>query len=89
MAESPRVDPITLEVLKNVLIATAEETAAVLRRTAYSLNVRERADFSSCVCDARGRIVAQAARIPIHLNSIGPLLKSTLKRFSARPDRAR
>ena len=92
MAESPRVDPITLEVLKNVLIATAEETAAVLRRTAYSLNVRERADFSSCVCDADGHIVAQAARIPIHLNSIGPLLKSTLKHpkaLSARPDRPR
>ena len=83
MAESPRIDPITLEVLKNVLTATAEETAAVLRRTAYSLNVRERADFSSCVCAADGRIVAQAARIPIHLNSIGPLLKSTLERFPA------
>ena len=81
MAESPRVDPITLEVLKNALVATAEETAAVLRRTAYSLNVRERADFSSCVCDADGQIVAQAARIPIHLNSIGPLLRSTLERF--------
>ncbi|MDE0446801.1 MAG: hydantoinase B/oxoprolinase family protein [Spirochaetaceae bacterium] len=81
MADAPRIDPITLEVLKNVLTATAEETAAVLRRTAYSLNVRERADFSSCVCAADGRIVAQAARIPIHLNSIGPLLKSTLKRF--------
>ena len=81
MAESPQVDPITLEVLKNVLISISEETAAVLRRTAYSLNVRERADFSSCVCDAEGRIVAQAARIPIHLNSIGPLLKSTLQRF--------
>lgn len=81
MAESPRIDPITLEVLKNVLTATAEETAAVLRRTAYSLNVRERADFSSCVCAADGRVVAQAARIPIHLNSIGPLLKSTLERF--------
>jgi N-methylhydantoinase B len=81
MAELPHVDPITLEVLKNALIATAEETAAVLRRTAYSLNVRERADFSSCVCDADGQIIAQAARIPIHLNSIGPLLKSTLERF--------
>ena len=79
--ESPSVDPITLEVLKNALTSIAEETAAVLRRTAYSLNVRERADFSSCVCDADGRVVAQAARIPIHLNSIGPLLKSTLGLF--------
>jgi N-methylhydantoinase B len=74
-------DPISLEVIKNAFISTADEMAAVLGRTAYSLNVRERMDFSCCLLDQEGNAVSQSARIPLHLNSIGPFVKNILKYF--------
>jgi N-methylhydantoinase B len=64
------VDPITLEVVRNALIGTAEEAGAALRRTAYSPNIKERVDCSTAVFDADGRMVAQAEHIPVHLGSM-------------------
>lgn len=64
------VDPVTLEVVRSALIGIAEEAGAALRRTASSPNIKERADCSTAVFDAHGRMVAQAEHIPVHLGSM-------------------
>lgn len=64
------VDPITAEVVARQLLSTAEEMSATLMRTAFSPNIKERADCSTAIFDAAGRVVAQAQRVPIHLGSM-------------------
>jgi len=63
------VDPVRLELANHRLAAIAEEMGVVLGRTALSPNIKERRDYSCAVFDARGRLVAQAAHIPVHLGS--------------------
>ena len=63
------VDAISLEVFKNLFAAVAEEMGVTLQRASFSPNIRERLDFSCAVFDAQGRMVAQAAHIPVHLGS--------------------
>lgn len=69
-ADAGQVDPVTLEVVRSALIGIAEEAGAALRRTASSPNIKERADCSTAVFDAAGRMVAQAEHIPVHLGSM-------------------
>lgn len=64
------MDPVSLEVLKNAFTFVPEEMGHVLRRTAYSPNIKERMDASCAVFDASGRMVAQAEHIPVHLGSM-------------------
>lgn len=64
------VDPITAEVVARQLLSTAEEMSATLMRTAFSPNIKERADCSTAIFDGAGRVVAQAQRVPIHLGSM-------------------
>ncbi|MEM1298692.1 MAG: hydantoinase B/oxoprolinase family protein [Pseudomonadota bacterium] len=71
-------DPITLEVIRNALIAGAEEMTATIWRTSRSTVVRETLDFSTALFDAQGRAVAQAARIPVHLNSMSVCLEDII-----------
>ncbi len=63
-------DPILLEVFKNRFASIAEEMGMVLRRTAYSPNIKERLDFSCAIFDATGQMIAQAAHIPVHLGAM-------------------
>ncbi|MDE0425953.1 MAG: hydantoinase B/oxoprolinase family protein [Candidatus Poribacteria bacterium] len=63
-------DPIKLELYKNMLTSVAEEMGVTLRRTAFSPNIKERLDFSCAVFDDTGKMVAQAAHIPVHLGSM-------------------
>jgi N-methylhydantoinase B len=63
-------DPIRLEVFKNLFASIAEEMGVVLRKASYSPNIKERRDFSCAVFDAAGKMVAQAAHIPVHLGSM-------------------
>jgi len=74
------VDPIGFEVFRNALVAVAEQMAAIIWRTAFSTIIREMLDFSTAIFDREGRIVAQACRIPIHLNSMSRSLRTTLER---------
>jgi len=67
---SNRIDAITLEVLRNAISAIADEMNANLVRTSYSPNIKERRDCSSAVFDARGRMIAQAESIPVHLGAM-------------------
>ena len=63
-------DPIKLELYKNILTSVAEEMGVTLQRTAFSPNIKERLDFSCAVFDGTGKMVAQAAHIPVHLGSM-------------------
>ena len=63
-------DPIKLELYKNMLTSVAEEMGVTLQRTAFSPNIKERLDFSCAVFDNAGKMVAQAAHIPVHLGSM-------------------
>ncbi len=60
---------IELEVYRHLFSSVAEEMGAVLMRSSFSPNIKERRDFSCAIFDARGEMVAQAAHIPVHLGS--------------------
>src|SRR5687767_13998942 len=78
---SRRVDPIRAEVVARFLLATAEEMGATLMRTAFSPNIKERADCSTAVFDAAGQVVALAQRVPIHLGSMVGAVDEILRRY--------
>jgi N-methylhydantoinase B len=63
-------DPIELEVFKNLYHSIAEEMGAVLRRTSFSPNIKERRDYSCAVFDARGQVIAMGDHMPVHLGSM-------------------
>src|SRR4030088_3565771 len=63
-------DPIELEVFKNLYHSIAEEMGAVLRRTAFSPNIKERRDYSCAVFDGEGEVVAMGDHMPVHLGSM-------------------
>ncbi len=63
-------DAVALEVMRHALEGVADEMGAVLRRTAYSPNIKEREDCSAAVFDPSGALVAQAEHIPVHLGSM-------------------
>ena len=65
-----KIDPIALEVFKNLFSSVAEEMGVALGRTGYSPNIKERRDYSCAVFDAEGQMAAQAAHIPVHLGSM-------------------
>ncbi|PYN95588.1 MAG: methylhydantoinase [Candidatus Rokuibacteriota bacterium] len=64
------IDPITVEVIGNALASIVEEMGETLVRAAYSTNVKERRDSSTCLFDSRGRTLCQAMHIPMHLGSL-------------------
>jgi N-methylhydantoinase B len=64
------IDPIRLEVIKNRLASLTEEMGAVLMRTGFSPNIKERRDFSCALFNGQGEMLAQAAHIPVHLGSM-------------------
>jgi N-methylhydantoinase B len=75
------VDPIKAEVVARFLLATAEEMGATLQRTAFSPNIKERADCSTAVFDRQGQVVALAQRVPIHLGSMVGAVDEILRRY--------
>jgi len=64
------VDPIELELTRNLFEAAAGEMGITLQRVAFSANIKERRDFSCALFDAEGELLAQAAHIPVHLGSM-------------------
>jgi N-methylhydantoinase B/oxoprolinase/acetone carboxylase alpha subunit len=64
------VDPIELELFKNIFISISEEMAAVLGRTALSPNIKERKDYSCSLFNADGETLAQGSHIPVHLGAM-------------------
>jgi N-methylhydantoinase B len=75
-------DPIRLEVYKHLFSAIAEEMGAILRKSSFSPNIKERRDYSCAIFDAQGSMIAQAAHIPVHLGSMPLSVKSAISKFS-------
>ncbi|HSL00483.1 MAG TPA: hydantoinase B/oxoprolinase family protein [Rubrobacteraceae bacterium] len=75
-----RLDPVTLSVLASALAGIAEEMGAVLIRGSYSSNIKERRDCSTALFDARGKMVAQAEHIPVHLGAMPEAVAATMRR---------
>ncbi len=63
-------DPVMLEVFNNLFMSIAEQMGVTLQNTAYSVNIKERLDFSCAVFDRNGALVANAPHIPVHLGSM-------------------
>jgi len=78
-------NPIRLEVFKHLLASVAEEMGVVLCRTGYSPNIKERRDFSCAVFDAQGRMIAQAAHIPVHLGAMPMSVQEGMRSFAYAP----
>jgi N-methylhydantoinase B len=75
------ISSIALEVARNQLASIAEEMGVVLRRTAYSPNIKERVDCSAAVFTADGEMLAQAEHIPVHLGSMPESVAAVLAAF--------
>jgi 5-oxoprolinase (ATP-hydrolysing) len=80
-------DPVMLEVFNNLFMSIAEQMGTTLCNTAYSVNIKERLDFSCAVFDTDGNLVANAPHMPVHLGSMGESVKSIINanRGSIRP----
>jgi N-methylhydantoinase B len=78
-----QLDPILFEVIRNTLLEAAEEMAVTLRRSAYSTNIKTRADFSCAVFDRSLRVVAQAFTQPVHLGSMVELVPRAVAEYGA------
>jgi N-methylhydantoinase B len=78
------LDPITAELVASALVYASEEMGIALRDAAYSPNIKERLDHSCALFDRRGRLVAQAEHIPVHLGSLPWGLRETLGWLGAR-----
>jgi N-methylhydantoinase B len=81
MGTSPQVDPIKFEVIRNALVEATEEMTVALRRSAYSTNIKTRADFSCAYFDHQLRPVAQAFAQPNHLGSLTILVPRAIEAY--------
>ena len=79
------MDAVGLEVAHHRLAGIAEEMGVVLGRTALSPNIKERRDYSCALFDGAGRLVAQAAHIPVHLGSTPLSVEAALARVQMAP----
>ena len=72
------VDPVMLEVFNNLFMAIAEQMGVALQNTAYSVNIKERLDFSCALFDTDGNLIANAPHMPVHLGSMGESIKTVI-----------
>ena len=73
------VDPVLLEVFNNLFMNIAEQMGLQLQNTAYSVNIKERLDFSCALFDAAGNLIANAPHMPVHLGSMGESIKTVIR----------
>ena len=71
-------DPVMLEVFNNLFMSIAEQMGTTLANTAYSVNVKERLDFSCAIFDAKGNLVANAPHMPVHLGSMSDSVRKII-----------
>lgn len=79
-----KVDPVMLEIFNNLFMSIAEQMGATLANTAYSVNIKERYDFSCAIFDASGDLVANAPHVPVHLGSMSESVRSVLRANTGR-----
>jgi len=71
-------DPVMLEIFNNLFMSIAEQMGVTLQNTAYSVNIKERLDFSCAIFDATGALVANAPHMPVHLGSMDKSVETVL-----------
>jgi 5-oxoprolinase (ATP-hydrolysing) len=79
-----QVDPVRLEVFNNLYMSIAEQMGLRLANTAYSVNIKERLDFSCAVFDQHGALIANAPHMPVHLGSMGESVRAVIRENRAR-----
>jgi N-methylhydantoinase B/oxoprolinase/acetone carboxylase alpha subunit len=77
--------PVELELFRNLFVSIAEEMGAVLRKTSYSANIKERRDYSCAIYDAAGGTVAMGDHMPVHLGAMPLSVRHALDAFTLRP----
>lgn len=78
-SKTQHAEEAELELFTNRFTAIAQEMGALLQRTSFSVNVKERLDFSCAVLDNEGRLVVNAPHIPVHLGSLGVCVREVVK----------
>jgi len=78
-------DPIELELFRNIFVSIAEEMGAVLRKTAFSANIKERRDYSCAVYDAAGETIAMGDHMPVHLGAMPLSVRHAIDAFTLGP----
>ncbi len=78
-AAGTTADPVLLEVFNNLFMNIAEQMGLQLQNTAYSVNIKERLDFSCALFDAAGNLIANAPHMPVHLGSMGESIKTVIR----------
>ncbi len=73
-------DPVMLEVFNNLFMSIAEQMGVRLAQTAYSVNIKERLDFSCALFDSEGNLIANAPHMPVHLGSMGESIRTVIAR---------
>ena len=79
VAIGTQADPVMLEVFNNLFMSIAEQMGGVLQNTSYSVNIKERLDFSCAIFDTSGDLVANAPHIPVHLGSMSESVKTVAR----------
>ncbi len=82
-AAGTTADPVLLEVFNNLFMNIAEQMGLQLQNTAYSVNIKERLDFSCALFDAQGNLIANAPHMPVHLGSMGESIKTVIRENTA------
>src|ERR1700691_2676745 len=80
-----KTDPVELELFRHLLVSIAEEMGAVLRKTSYSANIKERRDYSCAVYDADGETVAMGDHMPVHLGAMPLAVQHATRAFDFAP----
>jgi 5-oxoprolinase (ATP-hydrolysing) len=84
VAVGTSVDPVMLEVFNNLFMNIAEQMGLQLQNTAYSVNIKERLDFSCALFDGEGNLIANAPHMPVHLGSMSESIKTVVARNAGR-----
>jgi 5-oxoprolinase (ATP-hydrolysing) len=74
-------DPVMLEIFNNRFMSIAQHMGYTLQNTAYSVNIKERLDFSCALFDCEGNLIANAPHIPVHLGSMGESVRAIIRKF--------
>ncbi len=77
-AVGTEVDPVRLEIFNQLFMSVAEQMGVILEKTAHSVNIKERLDFSCAVFDGDGELVANAPHVPVHLGSMGESVRAVI-----------
>ena len=83
-AAGTQVDPVLLEIFNNLFMSIAEQMGLRLQNTAYSVNIKERLDFSCALFDRDGSLIANAPHMPVHLGSMSESIKTVMRENGAR-----